>query len=319
MKPSSVAIRLAGAFCLLIVLFFTVAWQGIQHFSSDEQTKAIIEDYRETQRLTHEAFGLSEENSRITLQVFLIENHEELNHLLIERAANTDRISELVRMIQPRLKSEEETRLFGVVQATRTPYVEGYKKALSLLLTENKRDQARQMMIDVVRPALITYHNAWNAFDQNEIETINKLLQQDRDGNAADRHAFLLTVFLAGLTTAGIAIFSVFRMRREITVRLRAEQALRLEHGQLEERVRDRPANCRRPTKTCARKFSSASELKRSSSNFPPYLNQAMTPLSAKLSMGSLPLGTPRLKECLVTRRRKSSESPLCFYFPRIV
>jgi signal transduction histidine kinase/DNA-binding response OmpR family regulator len=242
-KPFNIIFRLSAAFCLLAAMLFIVGWQGIRHLRQfNVQIQSVVYDHWKKEQLSHEAFRLSDENSRITLQVFLIEDQNEITQLLALRAANTERISELVQLIEPRLKTDEEKRLLGAVLAARTPYVESYEHALSLLTTGNNHDEARKMMVDLVRPKLITYHNAWNAFDQREVDEIDEVMQQSKSDYAADQQSFLIIVIIAGLMTGCIAIFTVWRMGREVAVRLRAEQALRLEHGQLERRVLERTA-----------------------------------------------------------------------------
>ncbi|MCE0498319.1 MAG: PAS domain S-box protein [Methylacidiphilales bacterium] len=243
MKPFNITRRLSAAFCILAVLLLLVGWQGVRHLHQlNVQIQNVVYDRWETEQLSHEALSRSDDNGRIILQVFLIENQNEINQLLAQRAANTDFISALVQSIEPRLKSEEEKRLFGTIRTTRTSYIDSYKQALSLLLTENKRDEARQMMADIVRPKLTAYHNAWNAFDQHEVSEIEEVLRQSKAEYASDQRSFVSIVILAGLMTGGIGIFTVWRMGREVAVRLQAEEALRLEQAQLELRVLDRTA-----------------------------------------------------------------------------
>jgi signal transduction histidine kinase/DNA-binding response OmpR family regulator len=89
------------------------------------------------------------------------------------------------------------------------------------------------MMVEVVRPNLTTYHTAWSAFDQHEGNTIDQVIQQSNADYIAGQREFLLTLVLAGLITIGIAIFTVVRVSQQIAVRIRAEQALRLERDQV--------------------------------------------------------------------------------------
>ena len=141
MKSSKVKSRLAASFCMLAVMLLLVGWHGVYNLHRlNVQIQSVVYNHWKTEQLSREAFGLSDENSRITLQVFLIEDHDEINRLLAQRLANTARISGLIEMIKPRLKSGEEKRLLDDVQATRTPYVDSYNQALTLLFTETKQD-----------------------------------------------------------------------------------------------------------------------------------------------------------------------------------
>jgi PAS domain S-box-containing protein len=240
LHPFNTTLRLSGAFGLLTILLFAVAWAGLQHLKIDLQSDAEIYGLQQTEQLAHESFRLSEENSRITLQLFLIEDPNEIKQMLTQRDANSERILQLHGMIESRLKSDEEKRLFGSVKAARATYVDNYRRAMTSLITENKRDQARQMMLETVRPLLRNYYDAVAAFDQNEMETLDKLEMENRNADASGRRDFLLLVTLACLTTVAIAVSTVFGMARGIAERLRAEEALRREHSLLEQRVQDR-------------------------------------------------------------------------------
>lgn len=243
MKARDITLRLAASFCLLAAVLLVVGWQGVSRLRQlNAQMQNIVGNQWKEVQLSHEAFHLSELNSRITLTVFFLDDPREIKQLLAERAANTNRISDLMSNLEPRL-DPDESRLFATVKATRTPYVESYQQALSLLLTENKRDAARKMMVDVVRPKLIAYHDAWSAFDQHETAEIDQFIQETNADYVTGQREFLFTLVLAGAIASVIAIFTVIRMGREIAFRQRAEQSLHQAYDQLEQRVRDRTAD----------------------------------------------------------------------------
>jgi lipopolysaccharide biosynthesis glycosyltransferase len=154
-KSFHITLRLSAAFCLLAGMLLVVGWQGMRHLQEfNAQIQSVVYDHWKKEQLSHEAFRLSDDNSRITLQVFLTDDQDQIKQLLSERAANTDRISELIGLIEPGLKSEEEKRLFGAVLATRAPYLASYQQALSLLVTDHQPDAARTIMMEVVQPGL---------------------------------------------------------------------------------------------------------------------------------------------------------------------
>ncbi len=226
-----------------MTVLFIVGWQGISHLRRLEtQTVVVVYKQWQNERLIRDAFHLSDDNSRITLMVFLTDDPGEISRLLVQRGQTTARISELVGTIELRLDTEKEKELLAAVKAARTPYIESYQQALELLLTEHKRDEARRMMVDTVHPNLIAYHEAWNAFDQYEVDVINQAVEKSKAEYIAGQRSFLLTLLFAGLITGAIAIFTLARLGREIAVRHRAEQSLQQAHDQLEQRIRERTA-----------------------------------------------------------------------------
>jgi PAS domain S-box-containing protein len=244
MKPVNITLRLAAAFCLLAAVLFVVGWQGISRLRRlDEQTQNIVYQQWNEEHLADKALQLSDLNSRITLLIFLVDDQNEIQQLLVQRAANTGHISDLVGAIEPLLEPGRETEMFAAVKATRTPYIESYQRALSLLLTEHKRDEARNLMVHVVWPNLNAYHDAWNVFEQHQVDQIEQIEQQNKTDFATGQRDFLLMLTLAGLITGATAIFTVMRMNREMTVSYRARNSLKQAHDQLEQRIRERTAD----------------------------------------------------------------------------
>jgi PAS domain S-box-containing protein len=244
MKPLNITLRLAAAFCLLTVVFFVVGWQGISHLRQlNAQMQNIVYQQWKEEQLADKAMRLSDLNSRITLLIFLVDDPNEIQRLLVQRAANTQRISDLVSAIEPLLEPGKETEMLAAVKATRTRYIESYQRALALLLTEHKRDEARKMMVDVVWPNLNAYHDAWNAFDQHQVEQIEQIERQNKADFATGQRDFLLMLTLAGLITGTIAIYTVLRMNREMTISHHARQSLQQARDELEVRVVGRTAD----------------------------------------------------------------------------
>jgi PAS domain S-box-containing protein len=170
----------------------------------------------------------------------LFDDPDEIKRLLVQRAANTERISELIRAIEPRLETEEEKRLLAAVEATRKPYVESYMQALAKLLDEHQRDEARKMMVGVTLPRIAVYHDAWNAFTRCQVDEIEQAIKQSKADFAAAQRRLLFLIILAGLITVAIAVYVTFRVTQEIADRQRAEEALRQSYDQLEQRIQER-------------------------------------------------------------------------------
>ena len=243
MKRFDIRLRLGAAFCLLAAALFIVGWQGVHQLRQlDREMREVIYDRWSEEQIVREAFRLSNLNSRITLSVFLLDDPDEIQRLLVQRATNTDRISGLIRAIEPRLDTEEEKRLFAAVEAARKPYIESYLQALAKLVDEHQRDEARKMMAEVTLPRIAVYHAAWNAFTQCQVDEIEQAIKQNKADFATAQRRLLFLVILAGLIAVAIAGYVIFRVTREIAERERAEEALRQSYDQLEQRVQQRTA-----------------------------------------------------------------------------
>ncbi|HSI86034.1 MAG: PAS domain S-box protein [Candidatus Methylacidiphilales bacterium] len=247
MKPLQFRLRLILAFCLLAAVVAAVALLGISHLRKlNRQMENDIYDRWQEVQLSHEAYSLSTENSRLTILVFLLQDKELIQQMLAERSGNTDRISELSKILDARLDSPEEKAKFAVVKQTRVRYVESYKKALELLLAKNRGEEAKRMMVEVVTPNLVQYYRAWLDFENEESRQVGLAVEQSRNDYLASQNKILITLLLAVVLTAMIGSSTIWRTTREVTVRLQAEAALRQAHDQLEQRVQERTAELER-------------------------------------------------------------------------
>jgi len=110
-----------------------------------------------------------------------------------------------------------------------------------MLLTEQKTDEARKCCWKVVRPKPFAYHDAWDAFSQNEADDLTGSHSKVKPTMSPVSGSFGYPRFMRGLITGGIAIFTVMRMGREMAVRQRRRAiALQEAHGQLELRIQER-------------------------------------------------------------------------------
>src|ERR1039458_4801469 len=163
-KPSfkdsrQLSLGLGMSFALLIVILLGTAYLTLQRMqrmnasAQDTLNEGLLE-----LRLGQEALRYSNENSRITMHIFLLQRQEEIDGLLARRAENTRQISSLLAALQPHCQSAEEKRLLEKVKQTRGLYVDSYRRALHLLLTEKNRAAATEVMVQETTPALDRYH-----------------------------------------------------------------------------------------------------------------------------------------------------------------
>jgi PAS domain S-box-containing protein len=224
------------AFSILAALLIAVGDMGLRrmdHINADLQNMMGRQSAK--LRLSLEAVTYSNRNSRITMQIFLLNNREQISSLLVARAENTKRISSLVADLESRCESEEEKRLLAAIEDARSPYIDSYQRALHLLVNERKRDVAAAVMVQQTAPALLKYHAAWDKFVGFQGDRLELAAQQSRAHYAAARRLALLIIVVAVVVPCTIALLIIRRMVREITTRLRNEkEALRAAHQEAE-------------------------------------------------------------------------------------
>jgi len=125
-------------------------------------------------QLAREALGYSARNISITLEVFLLSDKRLIDQLLIARADNTQKISEIVAKLESQSNSPEEKQLLAALKDARTLYVGSYVRALHLLVDEKQLEAARAILVQETTPAFFKYHNVWNEFVRLQMERIGR-------------------------------------------------------------------------------------------------------------------------------------------------
>jgi hypothetical protein len=110
------------------------------------------------------ALTLSDDNSRVAMEIVLVQNRALVNTLLAVRSENSKEITRLVEESERHCQSEKEKQLLSAVKKTRQPYVESYLRAIHLLVDEGKHDEAEAVIVKETIPALHKYHAAWDEF-----------------------------------------------------------------------------------------------------------------------------------------------------------
>ena len=235
------ALELGMAFGLLVAILIGI---GILGLSRMRQVNADFEDVMGRRfakvQLAREALMYSNQNSRITMEIFLLNDKRLIEPLLAERAENTQKISELVVKIGDRCDSPDERQLLAAVYNTRAFYVESYLRALHLLVDEQRPEAARAIMVQETTPALYKYQEAWSRFLRFEVDQIDRAANESRWRYERTRTIVLLLILLAVIVAVAIAFFVTRRMTEEMRTRLLAEEKARTLNAKLEQRVEQR-------------------------------------------------------------------------------
>jgi len=243
MKTHPVSITLGIGFGVLILIVVAMGYLAIERMAQvNNAMDQLVKHQWAKVQLSQRALSYSARNNRATLQVLLMSDHEQIDRLLVERAQNTEKISKLVEEIEQNMDSARERELLAAVKAARTPYVESYKQALKLQFTDNKSDEARNVMVTVTLPLLIRYHAAWDAFVQFQGEQMDQTALAARTMYAATRKQTFYLILFAVVGASAIALFVTRKIEDETTERERAQKALLRANNELESRVQQRTA-----------------------------------------------------------------------------
>jgi diguanylate cyclase (GGDEF)-like protein/PAS domain S-box-containing protein len=172
------------------------------------------------------------------MELFLLDNTDQVPSLLKSRAENTDKISALVRQIEELgVEPGKERELLDAIVAARKPYIASYLQALHLLIDEHKYAQARAAMLDQTLPLLIRYHDSWNRFVEFQGEQMDQAATESRSRyTKAHRMVLSLLILAAGLCVA-VGFYVTRRMTKEIGRREKAEEQIGRMNAELEEKV----------------------------------------------------------------------------------
>ena len=212
MKNKHVALTLGIAFTVLIALLASIGQFGLRRMQTIEANLSVITGRKLTDlQLARRALTLSDDNSRIVMEIVLVENRALVKTLLAVRSEKSKEIARLLEESELRCESDKGKQLLSEVEKTRQPYVGSYLRAIHLLVDEGKHDEAVAVIVKETVPALNTYHAAWNEFvefQSNEVDAAAKQAQVDYAG------AHRLAVLLVALAIAIAFVIALFVTRQ---------------------------------------------------------------------------------------------------------
>ena len=215
----------ATAFGVLIAILIGVSWLGLAEMARMNTSLDELASRRWAKvQLARRALWYSNLNNRITLEVFLLKDPNEIRSLLKLRAENSGRITALLDQIRRLSESDRETTLIQNVADSRSPYVESYQKALKLLLDDKNVEAARTAMTSEALPNLIAYHNTWNAFVDFQGDRMDQAARESHNNYLASRMVMISLILLAASIAVIVASFVIGREHRRNAARHLANQ-----------------------------------------------------------------------------------------------
>ena len=244
---SHLGARVGLSLGLLVAILVAIGLIEVRHLRRVDADLAEMDDQRWNKvKLSRQAQALSNLNNRLTMQVFLVEDKKEVRSLMLERAANSDRISSLIEKLRTRADSNEEKGLLSAIETMRSPYVDSYKSALRLLTIDNSPDAARAVLVQQALPRLVDYHAAWDAYVDYQGRQMDLAQETNAASGVAARRTMMFLVALGVLFAGAIGIFVMRNIAWHVNNRKRSEEALRSAHDELDDRVQQRTADLAR-------------------------------------------------------------------------
>jgi len=192
--------------------------------------------------LSRQAQSYSNQNNRITMQVFLMEDGPERESLLAQRAQNTEEVSRLIEALNQRLKTSEERELLATVKQKRAHYVDTYKRALHLLVEQRQSETARKIMVESALPLITGYHKAWDTFVEYQGEQMASAQRKQAATAERLRKSSLALMLFEILLATVIGTFAIRIIASHIRTGKRSEELLVQAREDLERRVVERTA-----------------------------------------------------------------------------
>ena len=241
MTNKHIGLRLGSAFIVLIAILAGVGQLGLRRMHEINDTFSDITGRRSDKlQLAREALALSNNNNRITMEIFLVQDRALTTKLLAARLENTRKISGLVAEIEGRCESEKEKQELSAVTQARKPYLESYQRALHLLVDENEQDAAARVMINETLPALFKYHAAWDEFVDFQKGQLDLAAEQAQRDYAKARRLTSSLALVAVVIAVLIALLATRVTAREIDAKIAAKNEVTKLNANLEDRVNQR-------------------------------------------------------------------------------
>src|ERR1035441_3513891 len=107
------------AFAVLIAMLVGIGQSGLRRMKEIDESLGDITGRRSDKlQLSRQALRLSNRNSRITMEIFFVQDRAQTNVLLATRAENAKKISALLAEITSRCESANEYQRLSAAGAT---------------------------------------------------------------------------------------------------------------------------------------------------------------------------------------------------------
>jgi PAS domain S-box-containing protein len=240
---TNLGVTLGMCFALLIAMLITIGALSLKQLRGlDRDLSEIVDQQWAKVQLSKRAESYSNLNSRVNLQMFFTDDQEEVRALLAQSSLNSAEVTNLIETLSSKVNSPEEKALLEAIKEKRAPYVQSYRRALHLLIDENRPQAAREVMAGEALTRIAEYHQAWNSFVDYQGQQMDLAQNGEAVAGAQVRRTSELLIGLEIILVAAIGVFVIRNVTRHIRLRAQSEGLLRKASEELESRVRARTA-----------------------------------------------------------------------------
>ena len=239
----TISAGLVIGFVVLVLLIAGVGWVGLRTMAQiHAQAREIADTQLKDVQLASEALNLSNQNSRINLEIAMSDDRGEIDSFLARQKMNNAQVSELLKQLQVRIGSKSEQKALDLVFSTRAAYTESYQVVMRIKLEEKDSERARRSLMQATLPPLLKYHAAWSAFVEFQTDEMNRQVAESSVKYAAARERTLILMALSAVLALCIVAGAIKTIVSESRRRASAEREVQGLNQELEGRVLERTA-----------------------------------------------------------------------------
>jgi Four helix bundle sensory module for signal transduction len=135
LKTKDIGLSLGTSFAVLIAILLGVGQLGLRRTQEIDETLVDITGRLLTNlQLARKALSISNDNSRVTMEIVLVENRTLVKKLKELSYENSKKITRLIEESEGRCESATDRQLLSEVKRTRIPYLESNRRAIHLLV-----------------------------------------------------------------------------------------------------------------------------------------------------------------------------------------
>jgi len=207
MRKYSIGARLAFAFGALLLMLVMTGVIGVERTRQvNEGLFAVSAKRIAGAREAARAIARSEDNARLTLQMFIIHDPIELDRLATRQDENRRDITAAIEALDHAAEDPRARDLLTHVKSARTAYVDAFLRARQLHAA-GKSEDGNAVALKEMIPRLRDYLAAWTAFTDHQWQLVDDNSRDSKDTmNATSRSIAVILLSCFALFIVALAV-----------------------------------------------------------------------------------------------------------------